>query len=218
MNQPVLYSFRRCPYAMRARLAISKAINEPDQTLELREIVLKNKPQEMIDISAKATVPVLQLADATIIDESLDIMLWALNLKEAHIWLRNIDDQRVLIDQCDNHFKPWLDKYKYADRFPEHTQEYYRQQGEVFLTQLDQRLALHGYLFDSEICLADAAIFPFVRQFAHVDKNWFDQADYPHLQRWLHEWLESAIFKSIMKKYTPWEAGQEVVNFPEVSV
>jgi glutathione S-transferase len=202
---------------MRARLAISYSASLAAQSVELREVVLKNKPQAMLDVSAKATVPVLVLNDGRVIDESLDIMLWALNKNTQHTWLSNLDDQLALINQCDNHFKPWLDKYKYADRHLSHSQSYYREQAEVFLVQLEQRLVTKENLFGNESCLSDAAIFPFVRQFAHVDKAWFEQAPYPKLQAWLAIWIDSLIFKGIMNKYAPWEPNQEVVLFPSIT-
>lgn len=200
---------------MRARLAISYTSELTGQTLELREVVLKNKPQAMIDVSAKATVPVLVLNDGQVIDESLDIMLWALHQSAQHTWLKNVDEQLALINQCDNEFKPWLDKYKYADRHPSHSQAYYCEQAVVFLAQLEQRLAANDNLFEETPCLADAAIFPFVRQFAHVDKAWFEQAPYPYLQKWLAVWIDSPLFKGIMNKYVPWEPNQAAVLFPE---
>ena len=204
-EQPVLYSFRRCPYAMRARLALHYA----DQAVEHREVVLRDIPQQMIDISSKATVPVMQLADDTVIDESLDIALWALEQQDPQKLLGSLSqlsDMLALINENDNDFKSWLDRYKYADRHPEESIETYRQEGEVFLQKLEERLARHPYLFGTEIRLADIAIMPFVRQFAHVDKRWFEAADYPNLQRWLSEWLVSDSFTKIMIKYPQWIA------------
>ena len=202
-EQPVLYSFRRCPYAMRARLALHFA----NQTVEHREVVLKDIPQQMIDISPKATVPVMQLPDGTVIDESLDIALWALEQQDPSNLLGSLaqlSDMLSLINDNDNDFKGWLDQYKYADRFPEQTPEYYREQGEVFLEKLENRLSHHPFLFGVEIRLADIAIMPFVRQFAHVDKKWFEAAGYPFLQNWLKAWLESDDFQKIMFKYLQW--------------
>jgi glutathione S-transferase len=203
LEQPVLYSFRRCPYAMRARLALHFA----NQTVEHREVVLKDIPQQMIDISPKATVPVMQLADGTVIDESLDIALWALEQQDPSNLLGSLaqlSDMLSLINENDNDFKGWLDQYKYADRFPEQTPEFYREQGEAFLNKLENRLSHHPFLFGTEIRLADIAIMPFVRQFAHVDKKWFDAADYPFLQNWLQAWLDSDDFQKIMVKYLQW--------------
>jgi glutathione S-transferase len=223
----ILYSFRRCPYAMRARLACTLFL--PKQSLELREVALKSKPQELLDISPKATVPVLlvsgeQLANSSIIDESLDIMLWALEqgaLNQATDILRTqylpfhlqleIDE---LIDENDGTFKWALDRYKYSDRFEE-SEEHYRELGEAFLTKLEQLLEKNRYLFTAEMSLADIAIFPFVRQFAHVDKSWFKQSPYPKLIQWLNELLESELFSSIMEKYKPWQPENSNVYFPK---
>lgn len=206
LDQPVLYSFRRCPYAMRARLALQFA----EQSVEHREVILRDIPQQMVDISPKATVPVMQLADGTVIDESLDIALWALEQQDPHELLgpsSQLPDMLALINENDHDFKGWLDQYKYADRYPEQTPAYYREQGERFLQKLETRLSHHPYLFGVKVRLADIAIMPFVRQFAHVDKRWFESADYPNLQRWLNQWLESETFKSIMTKYPQWMAG-----------
>ena len=217
-----LYSFRRCPYAMRARLACTLFL--PPQSLELREVVLKNKPPELLAISPKATVPVLQLnndsllADS-IIDESRDIMSWALELapdtyKTQYLPLHLQLEIEELIDENDGAFKWALDRYKYSDRYDE-SEEYYRKLGEVFLGKLEQLLEQKRYLFTAELSLADIAIFPFVRQFAHVDKQWFEQSPYPKLIQWLKEGLESELFNAIMDKYKPWQAGHEKIYFPK---
>lgn len=202
---PVLYSFRRCPYAIRARLAI----NVGNIKVELREVKLADKPKELIACSPKGTVPVLQLTDGTIIDESKDIMLWALKENDPNNWLvsETVEKQETnrLIDINDNEFKQHLDYYKYADRFPEQTMEYYRQQGEVFLQLLEKKLNETKYLISDTISLADMAIFPFIRQFAYVDKDWFDQTDYKKLQAWLNYFLNTSIFKKTMEKQPVWE-------------
>jgi glutathione S-transferase len=224
----ILYSFRRCPYAMRARLACTLFL--PPRSLELREVVLKNKPQELLDISPKATVPVLlaleePLTNSTlVVDESRDIMLWAFEqgtqgqtadaLKTqylpSHLQLR-INE---LIDENDGPFKWALDHYKYADRFEE-SDEHYRKLGEIFLAKLERLLEHNRYLFTPEMSLADIAIFPFVRQFAHVDKPWFEQSSYPKLMQWLNGLLESELFDSIMRKYKPWQVDNDAVYFPK---
>ena len=201
---------------MRARLACTLFLQP--QSLELREVVLKNKPQELLDISSKATVPVLQLNNGEVIDESRDIMIWALNQADdvlnlqylpLHLQLE-IDE---LIDENDGTFKWALDHYKYADRFEE-SEEHYRSLGEVFLTKLENLLEKNRYLFTSEMSLADIAIFPFVRQFAHVDKEWFEQSQYSKLIQWLSELLESELFRSIMEKYKSWNKQEETILFP----
>jgi len=159
---PVLYSFRRCPYAIRARLAI----NVGNIKVELREVKLADKPKELIACSPKGTVPVLQLTDGTIIDESKDIMVWALKNHDPNNWLvrGTVEKQEVnrLIDFNDNDFKQYLDHYKYADRFPEQTIAYYRQQGAVFLQLLEGKLNERKYLVSDTISLSDMAIFLFL--------------------------------------------------------
>jgi len=213
---PILYSFRRCPYAMRARIAIRYTSIQ----VELREVVLRDKPQHMIELSPKGEVPVLLLDDGRVIDESLDIILWALAQNDPDDWqLKNAsttppvsEQMRDLIVQNDNVFKQHLDHYKYADRFPEHSLEYYRQQGEEFLVQLESRLASSSYLFGEHVSLADVSLFPFIRQFAFVDKHWFDNSRYTHLQNWLEGWLQSPLFLSVMEKYAQWKpAGNPAV-------
>lgn len=214
---PILYSFRRCPYAMRARLAIVYA----KQSVELREVVLKDKPAAMLATSPKATVPVLQLVSGQVIDESRDVMLWALGIDDPAGLL---DDGKVpesttkLLDENDREFKHWLDRYKYADRYPEESATSYRERGEIFLGSLESKLAGSSYLCGERVSIADIGVMPFVRQFAMVDKAWFDEADYPALRRWLYEWLEAPEFKAIMKKYTAWRVGQECVLFSDSSV
>lgn len=207
-----LYSFRRCPYAMRARLAILFA----ELQVELREITLKNKPSQMLAISQKGTVPVLQLADGSIIDESLEIMQWAL-AKQDPQGLMNVDrlpEANHLIERNDCEFKYWLDRYKYADRYPELTQTEYRQRGEVFLTDLEALLTTKSYLFDNKVSIADIAIMPFVRQFAHVDRDVFYRLPYPNVQRWLQDWLAHPMFVQSMIKYQPWQEGDPAIVFP----
>lgn len=204
---PILYSFRRCPYAMRARMAIAFA----QQQVELREVVLKSKPKEMLAISPKGTVPVLQLADGRVIEESRDIMLWALHLDDPHSLLADEPSASTaaLLDENDGEFKYWLDRYKYADRYPEQSADDYRANGEVFLRKLEQRLQQNRYLSSNQIRIADIAIMPFVRQFAMVDKAWFDDAPYPALQTWLNSLINAEMFTKMMKKHVPWQAGQE---------
>jgi len=195
--KPILYSFRRCPYAMRARMALTYA----NIDIEYREIELQNKPQAMLDVSPKGTVPVLILSDSTVIDESLDIMLWALKQHDPDRWLSSSTDQALtLIKKNDGEFKRALDKYKYAVRFPEYSDLYYRAQGEIFFKILEQKLNQYRFLTCEQATLVDYAIFPFVRQFAHVNKTWFDQSPYPKLQQWLEYHLNSSLFIIIMEK------------------
>ncbi|WP_426415334.1 glutathione S-transferase [Aestuariirhabdus sp. LZHN29] len=209
---PILYSFRRCPYAMRARLALQVA----GIRVELREVVLRNKPAQLVAISPKATVPVLQLSDGQVIEQSLAIMHWALSRHDPHQWLPAADregDVATLIERNDGDFKHWLDRYKYADRFPERAAEAYRAEGERFLAELEARLTARVGLQGKSWGLADAAIFPFVRQFAHVDRNWFDTASYPRLRKWLDEGLATPLFAAIMVKYPPWKADDPPTLF-----
>ncbi len=213
---PRLYSFRRCPYAMRARLGLVFA----GLHVELREIVLRNKPAQMLAISPKGTVPVLQLpavgdAPCQVIEESREILEWALQHNDPHGVLKtDLAGAQALIEQNDNEFKHWLDRYKYADRHPDFTQLEYREKGEVFLQVLDNLLAQNTYLLGADISMADIGIMPFVRQFAHVDREAFYRLPYPHLQQWLTDWLQHPVFVQIMHKYPPWQLGDELVVFP----
>ena len=213
---PLLYSFRRCPYAMRARLGILFA----GLTVELREVMLKSKPAQMLAISPKGTVPVLQLpaevgAEALVIEESREIMEWALRQNDPHGLLDcDLSRAHALIDQNDNEFKHWLDRYKYFDRYPELTQVQYRERGEVFLQVLEELLAGSEYLLGDRVSMADIAVMPFVRQFAHVDQAVFYSLPYPQLQRWLKRWLEHPLFQQVMIKFQPWQEGDEPVRFP----
>jgi len=211
---PILYSFRRCPYAMRARMALY--VSHVD--VEIREVHLANKPADMLLASPKATVPVLITSGNEVLDESLDIMKWALAINDTKGWLADfsadtVQQMNALILDNDTDFKQCLDQYKYAERFPASPPEYYRQQGEVFLTMLEQRLENSTYLFSSEQSFADSAIFPFIRQFAAVDKDWFTQSPYTKLQRWLELLTNSGEFIHSMKKFPTWEPGDKPVVF-----
>ena len=215
-SYPCLYSFRRCPYAMRARLGILFA----ELQVELREITLKNKPPQMLAISPKGTVPVLQLLDGTVIEERREIMIWALAQQDPQGLLHDaaLHEANVLIDKNDNEFKHWLDRYKYADRHLEMSQTEYRQKGEVFLQLLEELLTKNSYLLGKGITLADIGIMPFVRQFAHVNRDVFYNLPYPNLQRWLQDWLQHPLFLQAMTKFQPWQDGDEVVVFPLSSI
>lgn len=211
-----LYSFRRCPYAMRARLAIVLA----ELKVELREIVLKNKPAQMLAISPKGTVPVLELVETDgssrrVIEESRDILQWALEQHDPQAVL-DVEpaSAQALIEQNDNEFKHWLDRYKYSDRYPELSQLEYRERGELFLQVLETLLAKHRYLLGDTISSADIGIMPFVRQFAHVDQEVFYQLPYPHLQQWLRDWLQHPAFQQVMVKLPAWQEGDPLVVFP----
>jgi len=210
-SYPVLYSFRRCPYAMRARLAITTA----QITVELREIELSNKPEALLLASPKGTVPVLQLQNCVVIDESLDIMFWALQQHDPEHWLENgeIQQAKELILWNDGEFKYHLDRYKYADRYPERSELEYRQQGELFLAELERRLNQLSFLCGNHFALADAAILPFIRQFAAVDSVWFEKSPYPALQQWLNRFLSSYIFDKVMTKYPIWKPDGQAQFF-----
>ncbi|MDF4205755.1 glutathione S-transferase [Pseudomonas protegens] len=195
-----LYSFRRCPYAMRARLALRYA----GVPLRIVEVSLKAKPAEMLALSAKGTVPVLALEDR-VIDESLEIMHWALAQHDPEDWRLTADptaqaQMAALIAENDQVFKVHLNRYKYAERYPEAPMEHYRAQGEAFLARLDSLLQQRRYLLAAHPSLADMALLPFVRQFAHVDREWFAQTPYRSLQEWLQEQLESELFLAVMAK------------------
>lgn len=208
---PRLYSFRRCPYAMRARLGLIFA----ELSVELREITLKNKPDQMLAISPKGTVPVLQLSDGSVIEESAEIMMWALEQNDPQGLLNEKISSKAnaLIAQNDNEFKQWLDRYKYANRHPEMTQIEYRQKGEIFLQDLEALLTKNTYLLGNSVTVADIGIMPFIRQFAHVDRDVFCELPYPKLQLWLQHWLEHSLFVQAMTKFQPWQEDDEVVVF-----
>jgi glutathione S-transferase len=207
-SYPILYSFRRCPYAMRARITIVKS----KQVVELREVVLRDKPASMIQYSKKGTVPVLVLEDGMVIDESLDIMKWALKLSDPDSWLVELGDN--LLKENDGTFKKLLDRYKYSNRHPEHSQEYYRKQGETFLQKLEYLLSGHTFLSGDQMRFIDIAILPFVRQFAYVDIAWFDTSSYVNVRRWLDTFLYSTLFGQVMRKHEQWHEGDEPVLFP----
>ncbi|HEU4709588.1 MAG TPA: glutathione S-transferase [Methylophilaceae bacterium] len=201
---PVLFSFRRCPYAMRARMALRYS----GLPFEIHEVSLKAKPAEMLKASPKGTVPVLVLPDGTVIDESLDIMCWALSQNDPENWLmQGSEEQRALaetlIAENDGSFKQALDRYKYFTRYTEQPREAYRAQGEVFLDRLETLLGQHSHLCRNDLSYADIAIFPFIRQFASADETWFEQAPYPHLRHWLKQLTDSSLFAQIMEKTKP---------------
>jgi glutathione S-transferase len=213
---PVLYSFRRCPYAMRARMALVYS----GIRVELREVLLRDMPPAMLACSPKGTVPVLLLPNGRVLEESRDIIAWALASSDPDGWLPAVEGGAQnaasrLIDENDQAFKQQLDHYKYAERYPEHPASVYRAAGEGFLQQLEQRLERQAWLTGERMGVADVAIFPFIRQFAFVDKPWFDSTPYPRLQQWLDFFLESALFLSVMKKYPQWQGGDTITIFPD---
>ncbi len=209
MTRPVLYSFRRCPYAMRARLAIASA----GISCELREVVLRDKAPELLQASPKATVPVLVIGDE-VIEESLDIMIWALRQNDPEGWLASQDASLPLIAECDRPFKMALDRYKYGSRYAGADTTAERATAAEFLQKLDGMLSASAYLFGEVPSLGDMAILTFVRQYAFVDKDWFDAQPWPNLIRWLNAFLGSDRFAAIMDKHPKWENGDPVTIFP----
>ena len=211
MQLPILYSFRRCPYAMRARMAM----NYSKISYEHREISLRKRPQALYDISAKGTVPVLQLPDGRVIDESIDIMRWALKKSDPESWYKDkIPEQDNMIERNDTVFKYWLDRYKYHVRYPENSFEEYQTQLEQFYLKYNLQLDKNTYLLGNHISLVDIAIMPFIRQAAHVNLDWFSEK-FPKLHNWLENHKTSKIFKSIMEKYDIWneqEKGLEIIQ------
>jgi glutathione S-transferase len=251
---PVLYSFRRCPFAMRARLALATSW----QRCELREVVLRDKPAALIAASPKATVPVLVLPDGTVLDQSLDIMRWALARHDPEQWLAQTPDESdrmdALIARCDGEFKRDLDRYKYPNRYVKAEEgalapteadmaafaEAHRAAGATFLTDLDGLLSdaagpagtnatgagrpsprpgVSGDvpapgLVGGRWSLADAAILPFVRQFAATDPAWFDAQPWTALHGWLGSFITSPRLSAVMDKYPRWEDGTPGLAFP----
>lgn len=213
---PILYSFRRCPYAMRARLGLTAAKIK----VELREIILRNKPKAMLELSPKGTVPVLWLEDKTVIDESLDIAKWALAKHDPLNLLKASTDtskMQALISENDGPFKHHLDRTKYANRYLDEPPQDNRAQASAFLQKLNTRLKDNEFLFGNSLSLADITIAPFVRQFANIDRTWFDEQPWPHLIRWLDNFLKSPLFHSVMQKYPAWQEGDEITLFPDRS-
>lgn len=206
-DRPILYSFRRCPYAMRARLALLVS----GTVCEIREVKLSQKPAEMTAASPKATVPVIVLSDGNVLEESLDIMHWALKRNDPEGWLERNDT--ALIETNDGPFKRHLDRYKYPDRHASDPTEH-RTAGLQILSVLENRLASQMHLCGEKRGITDAAIFPFVRQFAEVDRAWFDAQSLPYLQAWLETHLTSPLFEAAMIRLQPWRPEDEPIAFP----
>ncbi len=210
---PVLYSFRRCPYAMRARLALAVS----GHTCEHREVVLRNKPQGLLQASPKGTVPVLVLPDGRVLEHSLDIMLWALARHDPQGWLTpsqgDVQSMLALIAECDGPFKQALDRCKYPSRYPEADPGAERAKAVAWLDTLEQRLAAQPHLFGHHAALADMAIAPFVRQFAGIDADWWAAQPWPNLQVWLARWQASELLASVMHKLPAWVDGTSGVVF-----
>ena len=195
---------------MRARMALVASGAE----VMLREVLLKDKPAELLAASPKATVPVLVLSDGRVVEESLDVMQWALEYRDPLNWLEGEALESDWISACDGDFKHWLDRYKYSERYPEHTAEDYRQKAETFVQKLEDWLSVSDWVGGDAANAVDVALFPFIRQFAGVDPSWWQQAPYPKVRLWLENWLNSALFSAIMAKYPRWESGQPGERFP----
>jgi glutathione S-transferase len=214
MALPILYSFRRCPYAIRARMALWASA----QPCELREVVLRNKPAEMLAVSPKGTVPVLIDEHGRVIDESLDIMIWALQRRDPAFWLplsrKSLAESLALIADCDGGFKIALDRYKYPDSDPDIDGKAGRDCGAEYLRRLQAILREQRWLGGEHAALGDYAIMPFVRQFSMVDPEWFGAQNWPDLRDWLMSLVSSDVFVEVMHKFEPWAPGQPGVMFP----
>ena len=208
LDYPILYSFRRCPYAMRARLSLLVS----NQRVEIREVHLREKPQEFLKSSKSATVPCL-VTNQEIIDESLDIMIWALKLNDPFQWLRMPMLGYDFISQNDGPFKFALDKTKYHSRYPNEDSIKNREIASKFISDLEKEMA-GSFLFGDQPSLADMAILPFLRQFAFIDKVWFDQQSWPKVAAWLNDFLCSKLFLNIQKKYDRWFPESKTIFFP----
>jgi UPF0176 protein len=212
-DAPILYSFRRCPYAMRARLALlSSGIR-----CEMREITLAHKPHNMLEVSPKGTVPVLVLKDR-VLEQSLDIMQWALDQNDPKAWStsgQSCDDEaKALVRVCDGEFKNHLDRYKYPNRYDLANGMVDREAGSDYLQQLNARLLQSSFLMGANWTWVDAAIAPFVRQFARTDRVWFDSQNWPALQNWLSQFEQSQDFTTVMHRYKIWHEGAKPIAFP----
>ena len=208
---PILYSFRRCPYAMRARLAIKAS----GLIVEIREVELKNKPKEFLNISPKATVPIVCISSKQIIEESLDIMEWALKINDPLKLLKNEKLNRIeihsILNKLENEFKQNLDRYKYSSRFNLPNPKLYRDKNLQTLNEFNNLLQNNKGICSSNLSLLDYAVFPFIRQFRNVNSVWFDSLELKFLQTWLYELIDSDEFSSIMKKYEIWKPNQKPI-------
>lgn len=212
MSHPVLWSFRRCPYAMRARLAVMSS----GLKVELREILLRDKPDQFLIDSESATVPALRDGES-VFDESLDIMVWALQQNDPSELLDMPEEGWGLIAEADGPFKEALDHTKYISRYPELNEDLERAKAAEFLKKLEVLLQANSWLLGDKPTLADYAILPFVRQFANTDRAWFDAQPWPELVGWLDRFLDSRIFLDIMSKYVPWSEGDKPVWFGKLT-
>lgn len=206
---PILYSFRRCPYAIRARLALASAGIE----VELREILLRDKHPHFLEASESGTVPCLVAGDETF-DESLDIMKWALARRDPDGWLSMPESGWDWIARADGPFKQALDRTKYANRYQDVDPMEQRQLASAFLIDLDAQI--DNWIFETPT-IADFAILPFVRQFAFIDKGWFDSQPWPKLKNWLEAFLASERLAAVMDKIPVWQDGDQPTLFPMIT-
>ena len=210
---PILYSFRRCPYAMRARMIIALC----DFRVALREVVLRDKPASLLASSAKATVPVLVLPSGKVLDESMEIIRWVLERNVADGLATLTDKQTTLglqiIERNDGPFKHHLDRAKYPDRYDDVDPLEHRKKASKFIAYLEDLLTQNTYLVCNSPSWADISVFPFIRQFANHDTKWFDSLECPKVKNWLQGWLESPSFKGIMRKYKQWSHGDQELYF-----
>ncbi|QIZ77650.1 glutathione S-transferase N-terminal domain-containing protein [Ferrimonas lipolytica] len=209
MPLPILYSLRRCPYCVRARLVLLHA----EQPVEIRDIVLANKPTELITASAKGTVPVLQLPDGRVIEESLDIMVWALAQQDPSDLLRQQQplvkqQMQQLIQYADREFVPILESYQAAVRYRAPNHQYYRQRTLSFMRQLEQRLRQHSHLFGETPSLVDYALLPFIRKFSRIERRWFISEDFGEIRRWLAQHYQHRLYNQAMQSFPRWHQGK----------
>lgn len=211
-NHPILYSFRRCPYAIRSRMALIKS----QQSCVLREVILRDKPKSMTDLSPKGTVPVLLLESGEILDESLDVMYWALKKNDPENWLRSQKAKKSedLINKNDGDFKFHLDRYKYSSRYKAINKKKHRDECLKFIKEINDELKTKEYIHDKNVSFLDIAIMPFVRQFRIADTEWFDSQPYENVKIWLKNLIESNLFNTTMAKYPLWKEGDEIIIFP----
>ena len=213
MLKPILYSFKRCPYAMRARIALKLA----NIQCELREVRLNNKPDHMLEISPKGTVPVLILEDK-VIDESIEIINWVLD--KIDVFKRNIDQTQIeltesLISIFDDKFKYHLDRYKYSNRYKDSDLEFHRNACFQILLELENIIASDAWIFGDKLNKLDISILPFIRQYKIADIIWFDaQSDINKVQKILNNFIDSSLFKEIMLNYEEWDEISDPIYFP----
>jgi glutathione S-transferase len=214
MSLPILYSLQHCPFAMRARMALLMA----KQDVILRAVITKNKPAEMLEISPKGTVPILLLPDCTVIDESLNIMNWALQQSDPSDLLYKNQPELYcemlnIISNCDTDFRINLSAYKHSKRYHLEDESERRSECEIFITQLESRLQSSDFFFGDKLSMADLAILPNIRQFVNVDRKWFRLANYPCLTKWLASIMQSLLFNKTMRKYPLWIETREEFLF-----